>query len=316
MNDSMLEALRQDPPAAFTRELWGRLQEGQEPRHHGRRLPVRRIAASLVAAAALAGMFAIPAVRAQASSFLSLFRVAHIVGVSVDPARAEALEAVSVRTLIGNQVQVVQDPGPPTPVVSLEQAASLAGYALRTPQWLPAQARIIEMAVTGEGHVRVTGDSARLNALLDTFGITDLRAPADLDGQVATIQVPRAVMIRYEHGRTKTRFYQAPVPEVRVPDGVPLQALGEIGLRLLGVSAPEARRFAAAIDWTSTLLVPLSPNVHAVRQVAVGPHTGLGVEFIDGSPTNMVIWSAGERVYAVVSLNGMSDVLEMANSVR
>jgi hypothetical protein len=317
MDEATLNALRQDPPAGFASRLRARLDAGApgEGREPGGR--VRRIVAPMLAAAAVLLLFSIPAVRASAQSFLSLFRVVNFVAVTVDPARFEALGGrVDIRGLIGEQVQVVRDPGPPTPVVSLEQAAAAVGYPLRLPQWLPEGARVLEIEVSGEGLARVTADAARLDALLDTFGIRDLRAPEGLDGQVATVHVPRGVMVRYEHGRTRTRFVQAPSPVVDLPVGVPLAALGEIALRLLSVPAADARRFAAATDWTSTLIVPISPDVRSVRPVTIAGHSGLALDVVDQSPTQVLLWSDGERVFGIVSLLGDEAVLEMANSVR
>lgn len=315
MDETMLKALQREPAPGFARHLWTRLQEADEQRA-SRAWPVRRLAAAVAVAAGVGLLLSVPAVRAQAASFLSLFRVVTFVPVSVDPARLEAVGPLSIRTLLGDRVQVLQEPGPATPVVSLDQAASLAGYPLRLPQSLPEGSRVIEIEVAGEGLVRVTADTARLDSLLDSLGITDLRAPAELDGQVATIRVPRGVMIRYEQDRWRTRFFQAPAPQVTIPSGVPLQALGEIGLRILGVPADDARRFAAATDWRSTLLVPISPKVTSVRQVAIGAGSGLAMEFSDPPRTSMVIWSSGDRVFAIVSIAGLPQVLEMANSVR
>jgi hypothetical protein len=223
---------------------------------------------------------------------------------------------LDLKTLIGQDVQVLQAPEPATAAVSVEQASAVAGYPLRLPKWLPRDARVVEISVTNEGLARVTADTARVDELLDALGITDLRAPSALDRQVVTLRVPRGVVIGYEHGGGRTRFYQAPAPEVTMPSGVPLVALGEIGLRILGVPDRDARRLAAAIDWSSTLLVPISSNVRSVFEVSIDGHRGLVMEYMDGSQTHMVLWSDGERVYALISVQEFSQVLEMANSVR
>jgi len=124
-------------------------------------------------------------------------------------------------------------------------------------------------------------------------------------------------MIRYEHDGRRTRFFQALSPEVTMAAGIDLPALGEIGLRILGLSRAEAHDFARAIDWNSTLIVPLpAGGLRSFRQVTIAGNPGIAVEYQDSSHTNMVLWSNGGRVFGLVSLQEMEQVLEMANSVR
>jgi hypothetical protein len=318
MEDAQLHALRHDPPQEFVNRLRGRL-DGETVACATRRWPIARFVAPAAAAAGIALLLTVPAVRASAQSFLALFRVAHFVALPVDTHRLDALKAqqLDLRTLIGEHVQVIQDPGPSTPVLSIEQASAAAGYAVKVPGWLPANARIIEMAVTGDGLARVTASASRLQHVMDALGITDLSIPEGLDGQIVTVRAPRIVMIRYEHDGRRTRFFQAPSPEVTMAAGIDLPALGEIGLRILGLSRAEARDFAPVIDWNSTLIVPLpAGGVRSFRQVTIGGNPGIAVEYEDSSRTNMVLWSNGGRVFGLVSLQEMEQVLEMANSVR
>jgi len=198
----------------------------------------------------------------------------------------------------------------------VEQAAGAAGYAVQVPGWLPANARIIEIGVSGEGVARVTANATRLEQVMDVLGITDLDVPAGLDGQIVTVRVPRSVVIRYEHDGRRTRFFQAPSPEVSLPATVNLAALGEIGLRILGLPAAEAREFSRIIDWNSTLIVPLPSGVRSMKRVNINGNPGIAVQFTDSSLTSMVLWSAGGRVFGLISLQEMSQVIEMANSVR
>ena len=318
MEDAQLHALRHDPPPEFANRLRDRLDRDTTARTTGR-WPVARFVAPVAAVAGIALLLTVPAVRASAQSFLALFRVAHFVALPVDTNRLDALKAkqLDIRTLIGEQVQVIQDPGPATPVLSIEQASAAAGYDVKVPGWLPANARIIEMSVTGERLARVTASGTRLQQVMDALGITDLTVPAALDGQIVTIRVPRGVMIRYEHDGRRTRFFQAPSPEVTMASGIDLPALGEIGLRILGLSRAEAHDFARVIDWNSTLIVPLpAGGLSSFRQVTINGNPGIAVEYTDSSRTNMVLWSSGGRVFGLVSIQEMEQVLEMANSVR
>jgi hypothetical protein len=99
---------------------------------------------------------------------------------------------------------------------------------------------------------------------------------------------------------------------------VDLQALGEIGLRILGLAPADARQFAQAIDWHSTLLVPIPPIVTSFRQVSINGQPGIMLQHQprEQSPTTVVIWSTPDRVFGLVSIAGVQDALAMAESVR
>ena len=68
---------------------------------------------------------------------------------------------------------------------------------------------------------------------------------------------------------------QSRSPEVSLPPGADLAQLGEIGLRILGLDATEAHRFAGSIDWHSTFLVPVPAKEAEFRQVQVNGHPAL-----------------------------------------
>jgi hypothetical protein len=265
-------------------------------------------------------LLAVPAVRASASQFLSLFRVSNFVAVQVQPSRLEQLKAeqLDIGQLIGDHVQVLADPGPPVAVGSVDEAARVAGMPIAVPQWLPYDSRILETSVMGERVVQITASAVRLQQVMDALGITDLTAPAELDGQIVNVRMPPVVMIRYEHGNRRSRLFQARAPQLTLPASVDLAALGEIGLRVLGLPPTDARQFAHAIDWNSTLLVPIPPVVSSFRQVSINGRPGIMAEHqpANQSPTSVVLWSTTERVFALVSIHGPQEVLAMAESVR
>ena len=197
----------------------------------------------------------------------------NFVAVPVDASRIDRLQAedLPIRTLVGEHIQVLQDPGPPVQVASLADAATAAGMAVATPQWLPTDTRIIETAVVGERVMRVTASSQRLQQVMDALGITDLTAPAGLDGHVVDVRVPPVVMIRYDHqDKRRSRLFQARTPQLTLPEGIDVQALGEIGLRILGPPAEEAAQFARAIDWHTTFVVPVPAHATSFQQIDIG----------------------------------------------
>jgi hypothetical protein len=318
--DGWLHALRSEPSPLFKAQLRERLR-AQEPSADSRRDLPRRALAAAAAVMVMAILVSVPAVRASVAQFVSLFRVINVVAVPVDSSRIERLKAgdLQIGALIGEHVQVVQDPGAPVNVASFADAAAAAGTTLATPQWLPDSTQVIETAVMGERVMRVTADSRRLQQVMDALGIDDLTVPAGLDGHVVNVRVPPVVMIRYDHqnGR-RTRLFQARTPQLTLPGSIDPRALGEIGLRILGLPPAEAKQFAAAIDWHTTLVVPVPPNASSFQQVEVGGHRGVLIQHQprEQSPTSTIVWSTPERVFALVSIQHVAEAMAMATSVR
>jgi len=319
-DDRWLQALRTDPSPEFKAQLRGQLRPQDTAADAHRDWPRRTLIAAVVMIL-VAVLTSVPAVRASVVQFVSLFRVVNVVGVPVNSSHLDRLQAedLQINALIGEHVQVLQDPGAPVDVSSLAEAAVAAGTTLATPQWLPDRTQVLETAVVGERVVRITADSQRLQQVMDALGINDLRVPSGLDGQVVDVRVPPVVMIRYDHqnGR-RTRLLQARTPQVMRPDNIDLPALGEIGLRILGLPPAEARQFAEAIDWHTTLIVPVPPNATSFQQVDINGHRGVLIEHQprNQSPTATIVWSTPERVFALVSIQGVAEALAMATSVR
>lgn len=318
--DRWLHALRTDPSPLFKAQLREQLKAQEPAAEANRRWPRRAlIAAAVVIVVTI--LTSVPAVRASVVEFVSLFRIVNMVGVPVNSSHLDRLKAenLQIDDLIGEHVQVLQDPGAPVDVASLDEAAAAAGTTLATPQWLPDRTQVLETAVMGERAVRITADSQRLQQVMDALGITDLTVPPGLDGRVIDVRVPPVVMIRYDHqNNRRTRLFQARTPQVTLPDNIDLPALGEIGLRILGLPAAEAKQFAEAIDWHTTLIVPVPPNATSFQQVDINGHRGVLIENQprDQSPTATIVWSTPERVFALVSIQGVPEALAMATSVR
>jgi hypothetical protein len=320
-NEAWLRALRTDPSPLFKAELRERLRAQEAAPLDTRRDWPRRALVAAAAVLVVGVLISVPGVRASVAQFVSLFRVINVVAVPVDSSRIERLKAddLQIGALIGEHVQVVQDPGPPLDVSSFADAAAAAGMTLATPQWLPNNTRVIETAVVGERVMRVTANSQRLQQVMDALGIRDLTVPAGLDGQVVNVHVPPVVMIRYDHqnGR-RSRLFQARTPQLTLPSRIDVQALGEIGLRILGLPPAEAKQFAHAIDWHTTLVVPVPPNASSFQQVEIAGHRGVLIQHQprNQSPTSTIVWSTPERVFALVSIQGVADAMTMATSVR
>src|SRR5262249_39386854 len=267
--------------------------------------------------------FAFPAVRAGAQSLLDLFRVRSFVAVPFDGARMEKLQALDRnRALMIFDQQVIQEPGPPTVVSSPVMASGPAGFTVATPAYLPAALALDTVAVTREGRARLSVNSAKLHDLLVALDLRDVDVPAGLDGQQITVHTQPVVIQSFRSDHQRMTLVQARSPEVSLPPRVDLPRLGELGLRILGLDPSEARRIASSVDLRSTLLVPVPTDASSFRSVTVRGNPGLLITRTDrteGAPHRagtVVLWTEGDRVFALQGTLGPPDLLQVAESVR
>jgi hypothetical protein len=324
MTEPNLDALRRDPDPEFAERLRARLQQQFIRRTRPARRPLARLAAGVAVAAGIGFALTLPAIRAKASSFLALFREVNFVAVPVEPGQAlERTAGLDIPNLIGDRVQVMEE-NAPVSVVSREAASASAGFHAVMPTELPAGTVLTEIKVSGRNVVRVTADTARLRQLLDALGLGDVEVPEELDGETAMITVKPMVMTEFVQDERRAVLMQGPIPEVLMPAGVDLAQLGEIGLRMLGLPAPEAREFAKKVDWNTTLVVPVPPSATRFRQVVVAGSQGVEIEGpivdpetrVERGNWNLLLWSKGGRVYGIRSTMRFNDVLAMANSLQ
>jgi hypothetical protein len=125
-------------------------------------------------------------------------------------------------------------------------------------------------------------------------------------------------------GRPVVTLIEASTPEVAFPAGVDVAALGEIGLRLLGLSRTEAYRIAQTIDWRNTLLVPVPVSAASFRQVNIQGETALMIEANNSPRPNkagmggetVLMWSQQGVVYALTSQMGPDTLIDIAQSLQ
>ena len=323
MDDRFLHEHRRDPAPGFARRLRAKLRTGEETRPAPAWRPLVFAAAAL---AVVATLFAFPAVRAAAQSMLDLFRVRTFVAVPFDSDRFDKLRALDHDNamLVFDRHQVIQEPGRPVVQSSPAAASALVGYAIETPSYLPTGMALDTIAVSGEGRARFGVSTARLRELLASLDVRDVEVPAGLDGQDLEVHLHPVVSQRYDSERHRLILIQARSPEVSLPTGVDLARLGETGLRVLGLDAGEARRIASTVDWRSTLLVPVPTSASSFRSVTVQGNPGLMVTMTrEGKEPgkrreagSVVMWTKGDRVFALQGTLGESDMVQVAESVR
>lgn len=334
MNEELLSRHREDPRPEFANELYERISRADAaPATSGTIFGRVRWAPIASAAALVLGVSTLvvsPTARAAAQDLLDMFRVKRFAAISIDPARIEQLRngRVDIQALLGDSVEVVKDPGPPVAVGSTREASERTGLPLLVPTYLYNSTVAPKVLTAGPREVRVTANAERLQGLVDVLGMDDVQVPQELDGATVTVRVPASVAMRYEkNGGWVASFVQAESPEVDLPQGVDIRRLGEIGLRIAGLSPTEARTFSDTIDWNSTLLVPVPANAASFREVNVRGTQGLMIE-IDSrrtpqsseqagdTPRSILLWSEGNKVYSIASTMHPVEVLEMANSLQ
>jgi hypothetical protein len=354
MDDEFLTRFRKEPRAEFARALYQKIDQPVAPgavRERPGWTRWRLWRPALAGAAAfivIASVFVVPDVRAAAQEFLNLFRVRRFVAVSVDPARFEQLEnsQVDLRALIGASTEVIEKPGEPQLAGSAEEAGQLAGITVRTPSVLPQGYSLLGIKVQPQGTLRFTADTTKIQTIIDAIGASDVAIPPQLNGASVTVTKPPVVVMTYARGRDNVALVQARSPDVALPDGVNLRELGEIGLRVAGLPADEARQFAQSVDWNSTLVIPIPLNTSSFQQADVRGTTGLlihteesgkwftrarqtaeqaaeqmaeteGIPGVDPArPAWVLLWSEGDMVYALAGHVDRVDLMNMANSLN
>ncbi len=328
MDDRFLHEQRQEPPAGFGRSLRARLRQLEDaPEPRGFRLHPALAGALGVAAIAIA--FTFPAVRVAAQSALDLFRVRTFTGLEVSEDRIAQLKKLAEGgkdpdELLFEKQEVLQDPGKPEEFPSADLAASVAGLpGLHKPSSLPAGLTLEKAVVTKAGAARMTVRTEWIRSVLQTLGITDVEVPAGFDGQSITVHIPASVKQIYKNGDRMMVIMEGTSPEVALPPGGDLKKLGEVGLRVLGLDANEARRVAASIDWKNTMLIPVPTSAASFSQVDVNGHRGLMIR-ANGDVTpdgprkrhTMVMWTEGERVMAIGANVDADEILNVAQTLR
>jgi FtsP/CotA-like multicopper oxidase with cupredoxin domain len=330
MDDRFLNGLRREPPPEFARELHERLRRQGPAAAAARAWRPLRWAVPLaggLAVTLVAVSFTFPAVRASAQAFLDLFRVRNFAAVSIDPARFERLkdQKLDFRSLLADRVETPAEHPAPRVVASPQEAAGLAGFAVRVPAAPPRGFVPDTIAVVSGATVSVRVRTAVLREALEKLDIHDLQVPEGLDGQTVTTRTSPAVTQRFVRERQRIEFVQARSPEVSLPVGVDLERFGEIGLRIAGLEPGEARRFARSIDWHGTLVVPVPLNASSFTEVSVRGGRGLLVSFREDAAAGsrghhhegaLLLWSEGDMVYALTANLPDLRLVQMAESIR
>ena len=303
--------------------------------------------AGLAAIVVIAVLFTLAPVQAAASQFLGLFRVRKFAAISVNPASLQSLDMAGgqIDKLLAEEVTFVKKPSDPVAVASAAEASQKAGIPVRLPAALTSAPRLTVQDGVG---AKAKIDLARVQAILDAAGRSDIKLPASLDGANVEFAVPAMVSAEYDcgapvvvkptgdfsgvGGAPTSRpaalpskcvvLAQLASPSVDAPAGVDVAQLGEAMLQLLGLSPEDARHFSRTIDWSSTLVIPVPADAATFRDVTVDGGPGVLVQSDtrkSGGPSRTqyaLFWQKNDIVYALSGTGDPARAIEIADSLR
>jgi len=316
----------------------GRLaaEDKEKPNMFGRIFarPYRPAWAALGVIALLAFALAFQPVRALGQSFLNLFRVQRVQVLTFNPGglpqqlgSSPALEGVFAEDIH------VEEKGDPQPAASAAEAAQMAGFPVRLPANREPSFLTVQPGVEATFDVNLE----RIQAILNEIGRSDVQIPASVDGARVSVDVQPAVLAAFgdcealrsapqdaddepAHRRLAgcTTLMQVPSPAVSAPGELDLPAIGQAFLQVLGMEADEAEKFAANIDWASTLILPIPRYGSEYTEVSVDGVTGNLIyrRLEDGASQYMLIWLKDGMVYTVVGSGEGADGLKLANTLQ
>ncbi len=279
-------------------------------------------------------------VRALANSFLNLFRVEQVTIIEINPEEIMSQlddASMNLESLISEQV-TIEGEGEPFEVPSQEQAGTKAGFEVRLPQGMNEEAAI---TVVPGGEAQFEIDLARIQAILDAIGRSDLTLPQILDGATISLEIPTNVTTRWgdckfdpESARERgydpddpltaptpecTALIQMPSPKISGPPEIDLNEMGEIYLQLLGMDAEEAAQFARTVDWSSTFVFPIPRYQASYLKVEVDGVEGTVIMDTRGSghgEYSTVVWVKDGILYSLAGPHNVQTITRLANSLK
>jgi hypothetical protein len=213
-------------------------------------------------------------------------------------------------------------------------ASALAGFPVQLPR---ARTDVPTLAVGGAHAFNLTADRARLQAILDEAGRKDLVLPSSVDGASVEVRVARTVKARYgtcpgppsatadvatpppasTQYSTCVVLTEGPSPVVKVPAGLDVEQLAQIGLELAGMTATQARDFLQTVRWQAMLGVSVPRVMRSYEVVTVNGVQGTLLNMAGRrGPTYAVIWVKRDLVFALTGFGNSSEALALADSLK
>ncbi len=265
-----------------------------------------------VVAAITIALVTSPPLRAIAVDFLGLFRVQRVAVAPVNPGDLpEHLGSSSrLEALLSDQVHV-ETHGEPAPAADAAAASALAGFTVRLPTVLGPPDSLV---VQPPGHAALRVDLARARSILREIHRDAVDLPAELDGAEITVDIPTSVLARYD----AMTLLQLPSPVVAAaPPGLPIDAVGEATLEIMGMPRAEAARFSRNVDWTATLVIPIPRYSTSYQEVTTD---GVPASLIRHSTHHdlsfLLTWVRDGIIYSLSGTGEAAPAIEIAGSLE
>lgn len=292
-----------DAPLSRLRQLWRNTMQQIAHLWSG---PRRRVATGLAAVALTLSLLAFPPVRAAASRVLDVFRVQRVIMMPISEERVDQLENLNFEglTLFEDEPKLVNQPAEPRTVASAAEATQAVGFPVQELTAFPndlidSKTQVIDRTVL-EFQVNVEG-ARQLLTLLD---IHDVTLPDSLGSEPIVADVAPWTKTDYNGNGYDLTLYQGHSPTMTLPEGTNLQQMGRALLRLLGMTPGRADELSRQIDWSSTFVLPIPPDVSELRQVNVGSAQAM---LVGSGDDWMLYWQSADRFYV---LEGHGELVE------
>ncbi|MBA3946539.1 MAG: anti-sigma factor [Herpetosiphonaceae bacterium] len=342
---TLLEQVRVEPTSRFYRRMaaapWKQNPDSSWRTPMRTRSPLsilrRPLFAGLATIAIIAGLLAVPSVRALANQFLQVFRVKQVLFVPTDlnhlaQTKGDVLRSFDKRALFTTPPTVINHPAPARTVGSLNAASQSVGFTAQQLHTFPSTPTSTEIRVYDHmvGRFQVNVPVAR--QLLTALDVHDVTLPDALGTTPTTIDVPPSLHTTYAGAGYTLQLHQGVSPSATLPDGVDLSQLGRAMLRLSGMDAAQADALSKQVDWKSTFVFPFPANTNNIHPVTIGGGQGL----LMGSPHGQesakagskpstdtgahwqLLWQHADRFYLLEGSGQLTevDIVAAANSVR
>ena len=225
---------------------------------------------------------------------------------------------------LSDTVNEVKKPGPERYPETRAEASALAHLPVRLPAGVMAQPTLI---VTDSGAIELTVDIVRIERMIDIIGGSDVKIPERLDQTHVRVDLFETVRARYgacwEDGAEDTpdcfELVQTRTPSVVTTPEIDLGEVARLGLEVSGMTSQEAALMTAAIDWTSTLVIPMPEGAAQHQEVDVDGVKGALVVFPpeDGGLQDYgLFWVKNGITYMLQGSGDWGFGLQMANSLE
>lgn len=286
----------------------------------------------LATALALAAVLAWPPARAVAQRLLGILRVQAVVAVPMERDFVAEGKGQMLSQIFAGSVVTTKE-GKQLNVAGREEAARMAGFDPRLPEM---RSDTPQFTVLTARAFHFTVDSGRLTALASALDRPDLPIPPGFNGAQVFVDAPAAVIARYgecpperrgppppgAHYDTCLAVMEAPAPTVVTQPNFDLRAVAEFGLELTGMNPEQARTFSQAIDWSSTIAIPIPRSASSYETVAVNGANGVLVAGVPSGPHEKLppgyalFWVKNGVMHSISGFGNPGLAVPLAESLR